>query len=137
FAFDWVQELQQLTIDERTGASGHIDTVIRVIMVCLFVGGLLAVVIWKVLLRVTREFSDPAVALVLERRFPKELGDRLITAVELSDPKKAESYGFSGPMLAQTVNEAAERVERLPVEQVFDWGRLKRLWYGALLVTVG
>src|ERR1022692_2760252 len=86
FAFDWVQELQQLTIDPATGAQGNVDTIIRGTMLCLFLGGLLAVVVWKVLLRITREFSDPAIALVLERRFPDALGDRLITAVEMADP---------------------------------------------------
>src|SRR5438046_3147159 len=67
FAFDWVQELQQLTIDPTTGEQGNIDAIIRVIMLCLFLGGLLALVVWKVLWRITREFSDPAIALVLER----------------------------------------------------------------------
>ena len=83
------------------------------------------------------EFSDPAVAMVLERRFPRELGDRLITAVELSDPKKAQEYGFSGDMLRQTIREAAERVERLPVAEVFDWARLRRLWLAAIAATAG
>src|SRR5438105_3928828 len=35
FAFDWVQDLQQLTVDPQTGAQGNVDTVIRVIMLCL------------------------------------------------------------------------------------------------------
>src|ERR1700730_10733862 len=49
------------------------DLILRVIMLCLFLGGLLALVVWKVLFRITREFSDSAVALVLEKRFPREL----------------------------------------------------------------
>ena len=36
------------------------------------------------LMRLLRRFRPEALALVLEKRFPKLLGDRLITAVELS-----------------------------------------------------
>src|SRR5947199_2545406 len=56
FAFDWVQELQQLTIDPASGAQGSIDSVIRGTLLCLFLGGLLTLIVWKVLLRVAREF---------------------------------------------------------------------------------
>ena len=36
------------------------------------------------------EFRPNALALLLEHRFPAELGDRLITAVEMADPRLAE-----------------------------------------------
>jgi hypothetical protein len=87
--------------------------------------------------RFFREFRTGALALVLERRFPGELGDRLITAVELSDPRQAERYGFSPLMIAQTVHDAAERVDRLPIQDVFDWRRLRRLGMWVALLTVG
>ncbi len=134
FAFDWVQELQQLTSGSDTGTSGNLDFVIRVLLLALFLGGLFALVLWKVLLRITREFSDPAIALVLERRFPRELGDRLITAVEMADPGAAEKYGFSKALMEQTITDAAARVEKVPVADVFNWGRLRSLglWCGAL-----
>ena len=115
FAFDWVQELQQLTLNPATGAQGNIDTIIRVVLLSLFLGGLLVLVVWKLLMRVTREFSDPAIALVLERRFPRELGDRLITAVELADPKVVEQYGYSQALIEHTIADAADRVEKVPV----------------------
>ena len=137
FAFDWVQELQQLTVDPVTGAQGRIDFITRLILLCLFLGGLLAVVFWKVLFRIMREFSDPALALVLERRFPKELGDRLITAVELADPKLAEKYGFSKTMIENTIQDAADQVEKVPVSEVFNWARLRMLGLWCLLLTLG
>jgi hypothetical protein len=87
--------------------------------------------------RFFREFQTGALALVLERRFPGELGDRLITAVELSNPRLAERYGFSPLMIAQTVHNAAERVDRLPLQDVFDWKRLRRLGVWVALLTVG
>ncbi len=85
-------------------------------------------------MRVTREFSDPAVALVLERRFPRELGDRLITAVELADPRVAEKYGYSKALIERTITDAADRVEKVPVTEVFDWRRLRifGLWCGTV-----
>src|SRR5262249_59446887 len=48
---------------------------------------LVALVAFKVLFRLFREFRDGALALVLGRRFPTLLGDRLITAVALADPR--------------------------------------------------
>ena len=137
FAFDWIQELQQLTVDPATGAVGNIDRVIRVIMLCLLVGGLLALLVWKVVLRITREFSDAAVALVLERRFPSELGDRLITAVEMADPKIAQKYGYSQALIDNTIENAAQRVEKVPVRDAFNWARLRLLGLWSALLTVG
>jgi hypothetical protein len=137
FAIDWIQELQQLTVDAGTGAQSNLDFITRVILLGLFLGGLVALVFWKMLFRLTREFSDPALALVLERRFPKELGDRLITAVELADPKVAEKYGFSKTMIENTIQDAADRVEKVPVTNVFDWARLRMLGLWCFLLTVG
>src|SRR5262245_26134503 len=37
--------------------------------------------------RLSRELSYPSLALLLEKRFPRILGDKLITAVELADVK--------------------------------------------------
>ncbi len=130
-AYDWVLELNFIDV------GGQASRGVRIGIVVCILGWLGYLVVTKLFVRMWKEFSDPAVALVLERRFPKELGDRLITAVELADPIKAESYGFSGPMLAQTINEAAVRVDGLPVDQVFDWARLRGLWYGVALSTVG
>jgi len=92
----------------------------------VLLAGLLAAFAVKVLTRLFREFSDAALALVLEKRFPKELGDRLITAVELSDTDKAAVYGYSRAMVQETIHEAADRVGKLPIGQVFDWKRLVR-----------
>jgi hypothetical protein len=111
FTVDWVQELPW---GMRAG------------MLIVILSGLLAAIALVVVRRFFKEFSDPAVALVLERRFPKQLGDRLITAVELSDPKQAAEYGYSPAMVRQTIHDAADRVQTVPVKQVFDWGRLIR-----------
>jgi hypothetical protein len=122
FSFDWVQS---------TPASFRASVLIVV------VAGLLAAVGLTVLTRLFREFRDPALALVLERHFPDLLGDRLITAVELSDTRRAAAQGYSAAMIEETVREAAERVEKVPLNEVFDWRRLVRRGVLVAILTSG
>ncbi len=129
--FDWVKEL-----DRGSGEAASFWA--RAFILLGVTAGLVAVVTLKVVRRLFREFSDRALALVLERRFPRELGDRLITAVEMADPKLSEKYGFSQLMLDRTIREAAERVEKLPVHEVFNWARLRwqLIWAGVASLGV-
>jgi hypothetical protein len=121
FAVDWVQELPE-----------WMRQATRIIVVAV-----LLYLLARSLVSLVRRFQDKALALVLEQRFPEQLGDRLITAVELADPTGAERFGYSQPMLEETIREAAHRVDQLPLEQVFDWRRLWKLVGGALLATAG
>src|SRR5947209_4235750 len=122
FALDWVQELPR----------GF-----RAVILGGLLLGLAALVAVQVVRRLLVEFSPAALALVLERRFPKVLGDRLITAVELADLDRAAAQGYSRAMIEQTVRDAAERVGQVPVNDVFDWGRLKRLGGWVLGLSLG
>lgn len=130
FGFDWLKRL--------TNAAG-LETArgMQIFFLVILVLGLIGVVTMKVLLRLFREFRDAALALVLERRYPRQLGDRLITAVEMADPRVAQKYGFSQTMIDQTIADAADRVERVPVREVFNWGRLYWHWALALAATLG
>jgi hypothetical protein len=123
FTLDWVQ----------------VDTlrVLRIIALVVALGGLATVLVLTVALRLFRDFRDSALALVLERRFPKVLGDRLITAVELADTRKAAQYGYSRVMIEQTIQDAAERVETVPVNEVFRWSRLVGRGVLVGVVTLG
>src|SRR5579875_596862 len=111
FHFDWVQET-------AWGA--------RCGVLVLLLAGLLVAIALTIATRLFREFHDAALALVLERRYPHLLGDRLITAVELADPHKAAALGYSPAMVQETIHEAAQRVGQLKVQEVFDWRRLIR-----------
>lgn len=128
---DWILELNDV---DPSGMSSLVCriTLLAVLAICLAYLG-----ITKVLLRWLRDFNDQALALVLERRFHKELGDRLITAVELADPKLAAKYGFSQLMIEQTILEAIQKLKSLPVASVFNWRRLFGLWFLVGLSTVG
>src|SRR5262249_27296129 len=122
FGFDWVDWLPRAVnlVVLLAGAS----------VLAVLVGGRVGGRLW-------RESRDAALALVLERRFPKLLGDRLITAVELSDPKAAADLGYSRVMVEETIRDAAARVDQLPVREVFDWGRLIRRGVPVVLLTLG
>ena len=129
FHFDWVQET---------------PWGVRCGVLIVLLSALLAAVTTKVVTRLFREFRDAALALVLERRYPQILGDRLITAVELADPRKAAEAGYSPAMVQETIHEAAQRVEQLKIKEVFDWDRLIRrgiligiLAFGGYLVAGG
>jgi len=122
FTIDWVQEL---------------PVWFRGAVLAALITGMIALLTFKIALRLSRDFRDAALALVLERRFPGILGDRLITAVELSNSEEAARLGFSRVMLHQTVQEAAVKVEQVPINEVFDWNRLKRSAMTVVLLTVG
>jgi hypothetical protein len=122
FTFDWVQSTPRS---------------FRATVLVIVVAGLLAALALTLITRLFHQFRDSALALVLERRFPELLGDRLITAVELSDGRAAAAQGYSLAMVEETVREAAERVEKVPVSEVFDWGRLRRRAVMVGLLTVG
>src|SRR5262249_12042449 len=120
--FDWVQET---------------PWGLRLSVLLILVAALLAGVALKVLTRLLREFRDSSLALVLERRFPQLLGDRLITAVELADVKRAADQGYSPAMVRETIHEAADRVNQVPLKEVFDWKRLYLRGGLVLALTLG
>jgi len=109
----------------------HVPVIFRVLLF-LMIGAALAIVAYHILRRFVREFRDRTLALLLERRFPKLLGDRLITAVELADVSAHTKVGYSRAMIEKTIQDAADRVDQIPLKQVFNWGRLIFL-YGAVI----
>jgi hypothetical protein len=131
FAFDWLQELRDISPDADNAL------IVRLVLLGVFAVVLGGLVVTKVGLRWLREFNDGALALVLERRFPHELGDRLITAVELADTKKAAQYGYSPALIEQTIRDCVERIDRLPVAGAFNWGRLVWWWVLVGAATLG
>ncbi|WP_439629519.1 hypothetical protein [Gemmata sp.] len=126
FGWDWVQD----------GAYG-----LRVAALAATAGLLGGIFVFRIARRVLVEFSHGALALVLERKFPKLLGDRLITAVELADYDHAAKLGYSVAMIRRTVDEAREQVAKVPVNEVFNWRRLRVLaavlvaWVGGLVAV--
>lgn len=89
---------------------------------------------WYLLLRLMREIRNPALAMILERRFP-ELNDRLITAVELCRDG-GTGPSLSAAMLGQVANEAVAAAHRLRLREVFNAGPLLKAVSGAVLLLV-
>src|SRR5262249_28873586 len=101
---------------------------VTIIAVLAVVGAFAGLIIAR---RFMYEFSDASLALVLERRFPRLLGDRLITAGLLCHPQISPPYRYSA------ARDAAGAVGKLALRQVFDWKRLRRRVVAALVLTVG
>ena len=97
FAFDWALDAPKA---------------LRVIALVLAIAALLALVVTKIVLRLTRDFSDSSLALVLEKRYPQILGDRLITAVQLADLEWARKYGYSTDMIKKTIDDVRGKDRR-------------------------
>ena len=79
----------------------------------------LAVVLFRFILR--RAFvrlSNRNMATILERQFP-QLNDSLLTSVSLLD-RPIEPSGFNPQMLAHTSNLARQRLDDVPLSQVFN-----------------
>jgi hypothetical protein len=121
FMIDWVQVLPQW---------------FRVAVLVVLAAGGLAIVATQAA-RLVRGLRNTALALVLERHFSALLGDRLITAVELADPRKVVRYGYSPLMVEQTTRDAADRLAGLAIPGVLDWQRLKRVVTLVALLILG
>ena len=114
--FDWVQDAPRA---------------VRAVALAALAAAAAGLLVSRIVRRLRREFSYPALALVLEKRYPAILGDRLITAVELADVDRQVRYGYSADMIRETIADAKEAVARVPVGEVFHW---RRLWLKAGLL---
>nr|MCU0705073.1 hypothetical protein [Fimbriiglobus sp.] len=85
---------------------------------------LVALVVWRVTVLVNKRFDLGSLALILEKRHPKLLGDRLITAIQMYDVEEASKQGYSADLVRHTIGEARERMKQVNVRGVFNWGRL-------------
>ncbi len=122
FGIDWVQAFPRF---------------IRIFLLAILSLGLITLTATRIALRLNKDYSDDTLALLLENKFPDRLGDRLITAVQLSSPKILLERGSSPEMLAQMLLETEERLKDLPVDEVFDWKRLKNLGLRTFGLTFG
>lgn len=121
FLLDWGL-FQLFNLDYVRDGSQGVRNLWRAIFIPALVAGL-CIIIYQVVARLVANLREPALALVLERRFPGILGDRLVTSVELADRNLAERYGYSWAMVERTQHSAAERLARLDV-----WQALNRRW---------
>jgi len=87
--------------------------------------------------RLWTRFGRKMLALVLERRFP-QLGDRLITAIELQNAPRAHDSPLAEVMWQRTAAQAAEALKGVDLDDVFNPRPLKRalIVAGVLLASI-
>lgn len=104
----------------------------------LIAGGAVVLVVsglaWWVLLRTFREYRLQALALILERRFPR-LNDRLITLVESFDDR-SEHPELTRSMLRRTSDELSDLLPSLELREVFNRRPLWRSMVLSVLLLV-
>lgn len=76
-------------------------------------------------------------ALALERHFGKELGDSVITAVELSDKAIVERQEMSAALVEVTRQKAISSLSKINIDDVFNSNRPFRLLLTSLGVFLG
>jgi hypothetical protein len=110
---------------------------LRIGFTVLLVGTVAMVFLTWVIGRLWHSFGRKLLALVVERRFP-QLGDRLITAIELQGSPQTASSPLATAMWRRTAGEAAETIRRVDLTQVFDPRPLRRAVTiaGVLLASV-
>lgn len=87
--------------------------------------GLAVVLGYHFIYRLQTRIDLNSVAVVLERRFAKQLGDRLLTALDYANPQTAAQRTVSWPLVAVAQREAVERLSQLPLHELFNRQRLR------------
>ncbi len=105
----------------------RLERPLRALIMVLAVAGVLAVV-WRHLVVPLRvPMGAAALALLVERRF-RQLGDRLISAIQFSQSADAEAMGISAAMIARTAAEANDLAEPLRFNEVVERRGIFRTW---------
>lgn len=101
----------------------------------------LALAAWLIVPRLALAFRpkpDADLALVLEKQRPGVFGETLITTLELADPAKVRSSGYSEDLVRAAGRQADEAAARLDPSTLLTWGRLrgKLVWAGVALAAL-
>jgi len=96
----------------------------RMVLLVVLAGVLIVLVRRLLVGRLQRALPDDSLALLLERQHP-EIGGRLVTAVQLSDPRRTGD-AHAPELLQQVHQEAVESVGNVDSSRVFCWDPIKR-----------
>ncbi len=126
------------TLDRALGLPALVRLTITVAFAVYLLRGLER----RLLYPMRRALARDDVALTVEHRFP-ELGQRLISAVQLRDELRAAASdpsrlrNQSPEMIGRTVAAAADAIRGLPLQSILDPQRTRRVWSiaGAFLLT--
>jgi hypothetical protein len=105
---------------------------VRIILLCTAIGVLAAILVRKIVHRAFAHLSDGNMATVLERCFP-QLNDSLLTAVVLCN-RPAETVECNPEMLSRVCQEAAERINVVRLDEVFNPRPLRNSFTAGILM---
>ncbi len=101
----------------------ELPTTFRLVCLVGMIAGLVGLGMSWVVFRLFKHFKLKDLALALERRFP-QLRDQLITTVEFEHEPASL---MTSRMVEHTSQQAAEKVAKLPLQELFDRTPLKRI----------
>jgi hypothetical protein len=136
---DWGLFFQLFHFDYLTDASNSVKEVVRDGLFIVLVALAGWVLVRSLFLRIIRPLPDWELALLLERRYGRELGDRLVTAVQMNDPAGIAKQGYSWEMVEAATQEAEKSLQNLAVSDTLNSKRLTKrimLALGCLLVAL-
>lgn len=135
--FDWGIFFKLFGFDYLREGSPGVQTFLRTSALLILVG-VAGWIIWRYLVvRMLKPLTASDLAMALERRYPRALADRLITAVELNDIEEAARKGYSRSMLEATARRAEESLQGLNVGDVLNTQRLhKRLGLATVCLLI-
>ncbi len=109
------------------------DTPQRGILLVLMIVGLCVAAFWWLIRPFTHRTGDDALCLEVERRF-KDLGESLISAVQLARLDEKELGGVSRTLVRATIDYGTRAAERVRFDETLN---LKRFYINLLLLAVG
>ncbi len=124
---DWGFLFQILGFDYVREGSPSIQTFLRSGAQLILIAGVSYILIRYLFSRLFTPISTSDLAVLLERRFPKELGDKFVTAVELNDWEKAREHGYSPSMLEVTTRQAERDISSIAIDETLNKHRLRKL----------
>ncbi|MFO0813743.1 MAG: hypothetical protein U0796_11020 [Gemmatales bacterium] len=126
FGFDYVRE-----------GTTSLQAFLRGSALFILIAGLSFLVLRYLVLRLIKPITTSDLAMAIERRYGNQLGDRLVTAVELHDWEAARSQGYSPAMIEATTTDAERALADVSVDDVLNRPRLRRRLFiaGACLVV--
>jgi len=106
-------------------------------VILVAMAGAIAYAVWRLLAhRLGGVPGEDPLAIAVERHFP-ELGDRLISALQLSRETDPERYGMSPQLVQDAIAEAIEPASKVRFSEILASGRIARhVLLGALALLV-
>jgi hypothetical protein len=129
---DWALLFKLGNFDYVREGTTSVQVFLRTAALLILVGVIGYILVRYLVLRLLRPITTSDLAMALERRYGRELGDRLVTAVELNDWETARSQGYSPEMLEATTADAERALATVSVDHVLNRQRLRRRLYIAM-----